>query len=181
MNQKQQMMNSTMLTNESGRSMVEMLGVLAIMGVIMYGAVAGINFGIDMYKINATYNEIEELSQSIIDLFSWSDNYGTLTVEVVCDNDAYPTCNQCETNGQCHRMTNQWGGDVTVGSSGPDGFVIQYTQIPDVACERLRTEVFQNVCVGNVTEANSKCDVTFYLKGSEAATSRCDSLVTGGS
>ena len=60
--------------DESGRSMIEMLGVLGIMGVIMYGAVAGINFGIDVYRVNATYREIDELSKSIIDLSSWPND-----------------------------------------------------------------------------------------------------------
>ena len=61
--------------NESGRTMLEMLGVLAIMGVIVYGAIAGINFGVEMYKINKTFDQIEDLSQGIVDLYSWQRGY----------------------------------------------------------------------------------------------------------
>ena len=79
-------MKMTKAKNESGRTMLEMLGVLAIMGVIMYGAIAGIGFGVDMYKINATFNDVEELSQGVIDLFSWNaggyptNSFGTAVI-----------------------------------------------------------------------------------------------------
>ncbi|MBP5343911.1 MAG: hypothetical protein J6Y85_02410 [Alphaproteobacteria bacterium] len=163
--------------DESGRSMIEMLGVLSIMGVIMYGAVAGINFGIDMYKINATYNEVEELAQSIVDLYSWAKSYEGLSPtptkasKVICENDAYPTC-----NSSGDTMTNQWGGNVTVASI-EDGanFEITYSGVPDVALERLKTETgFKTVCVD---KDNTSCSgggnncLHFYSRGS----SECNS------
>ena len=40
------------MTAESGRSMVEMLGVLAIVGVISIGGVAGYNYGMNRYRTN---------------------------------------------------------------------------------------------------------------------------------
>ena len=40
------------MTAESGRSMVEMLGVLAIIGVISIGAVSGYNYGMNRYRTN---------------------------------------------------------------------------------------------------------------------------------
>ena len=65
--------------NESGRTMVEMMGVLAIIGVIMYGAIVGIGFGVDMYKVTATYNDLEKAAEDLKDLYSWSrGGYGNL-------------------------------------------------------------------------------------------------------
>ena len=134
--------------DESGRSMVEMLGVLSIMGVIMYGAVAGINFGIDMYKINATYNEVEELAQSIVDLYSWSKTYKALSNKIICENDIYPL--PC---GGSYTLTNEWGGNVCVGpiTEGTE-FQITYTYVPYIACERLKTQEFRNVIIQNALE-----------------------------
>ena len=40
--------------NQSGRSVVEMLGVLAIIGVLSIGAVAGYSKAILKYKMNKT-------------------------------------------------------------------------------------------------------------------------------
>ena len=139
--------------NESGRSMVEMLGVLSIMGVIMYGAVAGINYGIDMYNINATHTEVEELAQAVMDLFSWTQNYSGLSNNssaILCDNDAFASCR----NGQ---MTNKWGASVTVTPVQEDGsacagenctaFTITYQDVPYLACERLLHDLdFVNAC-----------------------------------
>ena len=43
---------------ESGRSMVEMLGVLAIMGILSIGCIAGYNYGINKYRANTIINDI---------------------------------------------------------------------------------------------------------------------------
>ncbi|MBR4926821.1 MAG: hypothetical protein IKY98_00685 [Alphaproteobacteria bacterium] len=43
---------------ESGRSMVEMLGVLAVVGVLSIGGIAGYSYGMDKYRANETTNQI---------------------------------------------------------------------------------------------------------------------------
>ena len=43
---------------EFGRSMVEMLGILAIIGVLSIGGIAGYSYGMDKYRANETINEI---------------------------------------------------------------------------------------------------------------------------
>jgi len=45
-------------TNESGRSMVEMLGVLAIIGVLSIGGIAGYTMAMNKYRSNAIVNAI---------------------------------------------------------------------------------------------------------------------------
>ncbi len=70
-------------TNESGRSMVEMLGVLAIMGVLSIGAVAGYRWAMDKYEANEILNEVRKraitssqarISGHEIDLTEYGDN-----------------------------------------------------------------------------------------------------------
>ncbi|MBQ9737973.1 MAG: hypothetical protein IJV75_00450, partial [Alphaproteobacteria bacterium] len=43
---------------QSGRSMVEMLGTLAIMGILSIGGIAGYNYGINKYRANTIINDI---------------------------------------------------------------------------------------------------------------------------
>ncbi len=43
---------------ESGRSMVEMLGTLAIIGVLSVGAIVGYSYAMDKYRANETINDI---------------------------------------------------------------------------------------------------------------------------
>ena len=44
--------------NESGRSMVEMLGVLAIIGVLSIGGIAGYTQAMKKYRVNEAINQI---------------------------------------------------------------------------------------------------------------------------
>jgi type II secretory pathway pseudopilin PulG len=46
--------------NETGRSMVEMLGVLAIMGVLSIGGVAGYRYAVDKMNANEIINELKK-------------------------------------------------------------------------------------------------------------------------
>ena len=82
--------------SESGRSMVETLGVLAIMGVLAIGGIAGYRYAMDKYNANEILNEVRKRAVTAsqqrilgrtIDLSEWSntiqghpvtaaDNYG---------------------------------------------------------------------------------------------------------
>ena len=46
--------------DESGRSMVEMLGVLAIMGVLAIGGIIGYRYAVDKYNANEIINEVKK-------------------------------------------------------------------------------------------------------------------------
>lgn len=52
----------TKLNQESGRSMVEMLGVLAIIGVLSIGGIAGYTMAMNRYKANEILNAAQMLS-----------------------------------------------------------------------------------------------------------------------
>jgi len=123
----------TKLKNELGRTMLEMLGVLAIMGLIMYGAITGIGFGLDMYKINATHTQVEELARGIIDLYSWSRSYAGLSIGIACTNDLLDGCDTDNASAE-----SKFHGSISVGPvEGLDGFFIAYTALPGLACQRL--------------------------------------------
>ena len=51
--------------NENGRSMVEMLGVLAIIGVLSVGGIAGYSKAMNKYKINKTNDQVSMLVANI--------------------------------------------------------------------------------------------------------------------
>ena len=59
-------MTTKNLQYESGRSMVEMLGTLAIIGVLSVGGIAGYSYGMDKYKANQTINDIMLMGVDII-------------------------------------------------------------------------------------------------------------------
>ena len=61
----------TRQTNLLGRSMIEMLGVLAIIAVLSVGGIAGYSKAMEKFKVNKT---IEEYSFMITDLLSYKDD-----------------------------------------------------------------------------------------------------------
>ena len=148
--------------SESGRTMLEMLGVLAIMGVIMYGAIAGIQFGVEIYKISATYNDLEELAQGITDLYSWSRGYPQ-------DNDKMITAvaynNIIEAEPRAGGFAGRFGGStVAIGSvsSRDDGikdqFYITVNSLSASQCRRLKTKMSDSSIV-RVLEATGAAPV----------------------
>ncbi len=78
---KQQMMNSTMLANESGRSMVEMLGVLAIIGVLSVGGIAGYTTAMNSHRANETANQARRLAMLVSAQRLSNPNGGSLSSE----------------------------------------------------------------------------------------------------
>ncbi len=57
---------------ESGRSMIEMLGVLAIIGVLSVGGIAGYSKAMEMYKMNKLVQEYTDL---IFGLVQYNQNH----------------------------------------------------------------------------------------------------------
>ena len=142
------------IQSESGRTMLEMLGVLGIMGIIMYGAVAGINYGMNTYKVNQVYTEVQEAIQGIEDLYSWSSKYTEDINKYATDpaNEIFVRGCQSGADAQCK---NAFDGSITVAQrcSGRS-FKIIYVGVPQSECERLQemewgTVVMQATCAAN--------------------------------
>ena len=77
---------------ESGRSMVEMLGVLAIVGVLSIGGIMGYSYGMDKYRANETINDImlrrsdllaQHLKTSAPNLDAWKDETTIYPIDLV--------------------------------------------------------------------------------------------------
>lgn len=65
--------------NFLGRSMIEMLGVLAIIGVLSVGGIAGYSKAMMKYKINKAIEQITMLSQNIRTFYASQKNYSGIT------------------------------------------------------------------------------------------------------
>lgn len=55
---------------EKGRSMIEMLGVLAIIGVLSIGGIAGYSKGMTKIKVNKTTHQITQIVTGILTVFA---------------------------------------------------------------------------------------------------------------
>ena len=54
----------------AGRSMIEMLGVLAIIGVLSVGGIAGYSKAMEKWKINKTIEQIEQITYNIFSTYA---------------------------------------------------------------------------------------------------------------
>lgn len=168
--------------NEVGRTMLEMIGVLAVMGLIIYGAVVGIGFGVDMYKVTATYSDLEEIAQTVTDLYSWGSGYPTGVSDigsVICRKNLAPMA--CAS-----KLPSRWAeGDLSVSAPEEGYFVIKLSGIPRAACSRLAKMDYQNTCVKKSGQGvSTQCEdstrnlvlVSFgsYNNGNNDTTDWCD-------
>ena len=119
-----------MKTNESGRSMIEMLGVLAIIGVLSVGGLAGYSKAMGKFKVNKTTDQVTQIVASTRALFAGHNNYAALTKD-----------NKMNINliKKGHLVP-----DEMVSSDGASlenkAFVISYAGVPQDSCMELATQ-----------------------------------------
>ncbi len=83
-----------MTSNQYGRSMIEMLGVLAIVGVLSVGGIMGYSRAMAKYKSNQLITQVAELSINIRNLFFHLNEFTGLTERVLIDAGLIPTSMQ---------------------------------------------------------------------------------------
>ena len=127
-----------------GRSMIEMLGVLAIIGVLSVGGIAGYSKAMSKYRINKTADQVSQLAQNIRTLYSSQKNYGSLSHDVIKKAHLAPE-EMYESTGS-NSLINPFGGNVVVyayekysDSDDNKAFIIHYSDIPQEACIELLT------------------------------------------
>lgn len=118
----------------AGRSMVEMLGVLAIIGVLSVGGIAGYSKAMGKYKLNKTQDQISNIIANIRTVFASSSDYSSLASEPVKTAIKLGVFPEDMVTGE-DSLKNAYGGDVTLETVEVDGrqhaaFRIVYEQLP---------------------------------------------------
>ena len=67
------------LVAQCGRSMIEMLGVLAIIGVLSVGGIAGYSKAMEKFKINKTIQHITEIAANVQTLYMQQKDFSGLS------------------------------------------------------------------------------------------------------
>ena len=140
-------------TNESGRSMVEMLGVLAIIGVLSVGGIAGYSKAMNKFKINKTTDQVSMLVANIRTIYSTQGNYSGLTNTTAVSFGVVPNDMLAGTAGEgadaVTTLKNAFGGAVTIeaspargtgtGETSDEAFIIEYAGLSKEACVTIAT------------------------------------------
>ena len=142
--------------NNHGRSMIEMLGVLAIIGILSVGGIAGFSKAIERHRINETINQITLIAQNTRDLFKSQNNYSGLHSSLISMSDT-TYANRILADKALlfpeslrgSNYENLFGGDIYLYRhnrfSADDGkaFALAFHGIPKSACLELATREWQ--------------------------------------
>lgn len=132
-------------TQESGRSMIEMLGVLAIIGVLSVGGIAGYSQAMNKFKVSKTTDQIQTLVTNIRTLTASQRNYTLVDNPTILQKMGALTDEMCsDTTCSASNMVNPYGGAITMKaySTGNKHFFIAYKGLPASACVSLATQAW---------------------------------------
>lgn len=132
-------------SEQSGRSMVEMLGVLAIIGVLSVGGIAGYSKAMEKFKINKTIDQISHIATNIRTLYAQQTTYTGLNTANAIQMGVTPNelGSSISQNIDISGLINPFNGVVTISSvadSNNKTFQIAYTNLTESACIALATQ-----------------------------------------
>ena len=134
-----------MKINESGRSMIEMLGVLAIIGVLSVGGIAGYSKAMTKYKTNKVVDQMTMIVTNIRTLYAQQTTYNGLNSDAAINMGVIPDEMGTEPGKP---LVNAFMGKVYISAAkastvnddkGDRAFVLTYTGLPREACVTLAT------------------------------------------
>lgn len=135
------MVNLLEKNEQTGRSMVEMLGVLAIIGVLSVGGIAGYSKAMTKFKITKTMDQVSMTVANIRTLYSGQRNYNGLATANALDMGVVPA----EMEGAAaNTLVNAFQGAVTIetinyNNQKASAFRISYENMGQEACVQLIT------------------------------------------
>lgn len=125
-----------------GRSMIEMLGVLSIIGVLSVGGITAFAKMLDRYKINQTQIQINTISAKLSAIGSENSSFNGLDNKAAIKFGAVP--NEAVTNAGTGSLTNLYNGAITIetasiekDSSDNMAYTITYNGLSRDACVAL--------------------------------------------
>ena len=134
-----------MRVNESGRSMIEMLGVLAIIGVLSVGGIAGYSKAMNKFKTNKVADNVSMIVANVKTLYAQQNTYEGLNNGTAVSMGVIPDELGTIYNASNASLTNAFNGPVFIkqsdSTSNNDGkaFIIEFNNLSREACITLAT------------------------------------------
>ena len=130
--------------DQSGRSMVEMLGVLAIIGVLSVGGISGYSKAMAKFKLIKAQDQITMLLMNIRAAYATSPTYSGLSATAAAEYNLAPSEMVKKTgsgSGASVELYGAFGGKVDIGpaETGDAYFHIKMTSLGKEACRSLAT------------------------------------------
>ncbi|MBQ8630094.1 MAG: hypothetical protein IJ479_00045 [Alphaproteobacteria bacterium] len=134
-------MRKFMNSEQSGRSMVEMLGVLAIIGVLSVGGISGYSKAMAKFKLSKAMDQMSMLVANIRTTYASMATYNGLTTANARN---YGLASRDMFGRASGELVNAFGGRVLLGAVDNNGitetgFAIVYNGLDKEACLSLAT------------------------------------------
>ena len=128
---------------QSGRSMIEMLGVLAIIGVLTVGGIAGFQKAMRQHRLNVMRDQIVQIVAGVKNMYASQHNYNDLTTQVAIDTGIIPPDMVVEDvdNGQ-YKVKHIYNGNISIDvntETKEPTFTITINDVPRNAAVDLST------------------------------------------
>ena len=145
---------------EAGRSMVEMLGVLAIVGVLSIGGISGYSKAMAKYKVNKTLDQISMLVTNIRSTFGNQNSYAGLNNTTAV---TYELVDTDMSHGTASTLKSAYNGTVTISTADNNlAFTIKYQGVPKGACASIASSNWGDSAASGL--------VSIAIKGSSEVT-----------
>lgn len=170
-------------SEQSGRSMVEMLGVLAIIGVLSVGGIAGYSKAMAKFKLTKAMDQVSTTVTNIRTLYSGQPNYDGLTTEVAIKMGAVGAeMLNGVANTSATAAYNAFNGRVFIAAAdGGQSFIVAFAGLGKEACVSLGTADWGSgsgsglISVG-VAGTSPAADVTTMITGDGVGTTAAATL-----
>ena len=160
---------------ETGRSMVEMLGVLAIIGVLSVGGIAGYSKAMFKHKINKTIDQVTTISHNIRTLCFDRDDKCPETLCISGPTGASSGCQLHKSlklipddmwNEETNSFSSVFGSSMEVDFSSTYAFIM-FNELPINICTALASVDWESMELG-VTSISISPEYTAYTKEAAA-------------
>ncbi|MCP4394726.1 MAG: hypothetical protein GY804_10745 [Alphaproteobacteria bacterium] len=121
---------------EQGRSMIEMLGVLAVVGVLSVGGITGYTTAMERYKVNKSIDQLQKIILEIKDIKESQGSYDALSIEALKQAGVL-TPDMMDSAGNA---LNEFGGQISFADGDPETIMVIYSELPKGVCSRLASE-----------------------------------------
>ena len=136
-------MNNIHNNNQTGRSMIEMLAVLMIMGILTVGVMAGFNQMISKYNASKMHADIHSIYSEVVNLYAWQRNFPpAFDSKELCENDIFP--DGC-TGDKKDEALNPFDGSYDLTPNEDGTLTIEANNIDPDACKDLCLREWDNL------------------------------------
>ena len=129
---------------QSGRSMIEMLGVLAIVGVLSVGGIAGYSKAMKKIRSEKVTSQLNEVIMTIRNLFINQNGYEGISAQMLINTNLIPKDMYDADNPENLSLKNAFGGEILIFLSKdladkPSAFEIYATGLDQDTCIMMAT------------------------------------------